>query len=136
MADLIYFLERNGFYPRREDVEAILRRLDHDANKMLEFNEFCEAVGPEPEAQRDEDEESKDAGQFERNNESPLRKSQEEIQESGSQQDSARMKTPSSQDKNKKKESPAQARPNQAPQTQGKSKDSESKTAQQPPKTD
>lgn len=59
MPDLIAFLEKNGFYPRREDVEAILRRLDHDANKMLGFEEFCEAVGPE--AGKDDDEESKDA---------------------------------------------------------------------------
>jgi hypothetical protein len=50
MADLIYFLEKNGFYPRREDVEAILRRLDHDANKMLSFEEFSEVVGTEPAA--------------------------------------------------------------------------------------
>lgn len=45
MADLIAFLERNGYFPRREDVEAILRRLDHDANKMLSFDEFIEVVG-------------------------------------------------------------------------------------------
>lgn len=45
MSDLTYFCERNGFYPRREDIESILRRLDHDANKMLSFDEFCEAVG-------------------------------------------------------------------------------------------
>jgi len=49
MADLIFFLEKNGFYPRREDVEAILRRLDHDADKSLSFDEFCEITGPEPE---------------------------------------------------------------------------------------
>lgn len=71
MPDLIYFLEKNGFYPRREDVEAILRRLDHDANKMLSFEEFGEITGNSSE---NEDEESKDAHQFERNHESPLRK--------------------------------------------------------------
>jgi Ca2+-binding EF-hand superfamily protein len=77
MPDLIVFLEKNGFYPRREDIEAILRRLDHDANKMLSFEEFCEVVGPEPN-NGDDDEESKDAHQFERTNESPLRKALEE----------------------------------------------------------
>jgi len=71
MPDLIAFLEKNGFYPRREDMEAILRRLDHDANKMLGFEEFTEAVGPEP--GKEDDEESKEAHQFERTNESPLR---------------------------------------------------------------
>lgn len=73
MADLIYFLEKNGFYPRREDVEAILRRLDHDANKMISYEEFLEATGPEPEKEGEDDTESKDADQFERSNESPLR---------------------------------------------------------------
>ena len=42
MPDLITFLENNGFYPRREDIEAILRRLDHDANRMRSYDEFCE----------------------------------------------------------------------------------------------
>lgn len=32
MSDLIYFLENNGFCPRTDDVEAILRRCDHDAD--------------------------------------------------------------------------------------------------------
>jgi hypothetical protein len=78
MPDLIYFLEKNGFYPRREDIEAILRRLDHDANKMLSFEEFCELTGPEPE-DNDDDEESKDAGKMsERTNESPLRNKKDE----------------------------------------------------------
>lgn len=40
--DLIHYLERNGFFPRREDVEAILRRVDHDANQMISYEEFCE----------------------------------------------------------------------------------------------
>lgn len=40
--DLIRYLERNGFYPRREDIEAILRRVDHDANHMISYDEFCE----------------------------------------------------------------------------------------------
>ena len=42
MPDLIYYLERNGFYPRREDIEAILRRMDHDANRQISYDEFCE----------------------------------------------------------------------------------------------
>lgn len=42
MSDLIYFLEQNGFYPRTEDLEAILRRCDHDADRSLNFEEFCE----------------------------------------------------------------------------------------------
>lgn len=40
--DLINYLERNGFYPRKEDIEAILRRVDHDANHMISYEEFCE----------------------------------------------------------------------------------------------
>ena len=35
-------LEKNGFYPRREDIEAILRRMDHDANRQISYDEFCE----------------------------------------------------------------------------------------------
>ena len=42
MADLIFYLENNGFYPRTEDLEAILRRCDHDADRALSFEEFCE----------------------------------------------------------------------------------------------
>ena len=42
MPDLIFYLEKNGFYPRREDIEAILRRMDHDANRQLTYDEFCE----------------------------------------------------------------------------------------------
>jgi len=29
---LCNFLEQNQFFPRRDDLEAILRRCDHDAN--------------------------------------------------------------------------------------------------------
>ena len=47
MPDLIYFLERNRFFPRREDVEAILRRCDHDANRSISYAEFSELVGME-----------------------------------------------------------------------------------------
>ena len=42
MPQLIEFLEQNGFYPRTEDLEAILRRCDHDADRHLTFEEFCE----------------------------------------------------------------------------------------------
>ena len=44
MPDLIHFLEDNGFYPRIEDLEAILRRCDHDADSALSFTEFCEVI--------------------------------------------------------------------------------------------
>ena len=64
MPDLIFYLEKNGFYPRREDIEAILRRMDHDANRQISYDEFCELasvqekplrpVAQEPEA-REED---------------------------------------------------------------------------------
>lgn len=42
MSDLIYFLENNGFYPRTEDLEAILRRCDHDADRAFTIEEFSE----------------------------------------------------------------------------------------------
>ena len=75
MADLILFLEKNGFYPRREDIEAILRRLDHDANKMLSFEEFCEVCGPDAdELSRDEDDDLKKFNEAA----TPLRKTQED----------------------------------------------------------
>lgn len=44
MSDLIYYLEQNGFHPRTEDLEAILRRCDHDADRYLSYEEFCELV--------------------------------------------------------------------------------------------
>ena len=44
MHDLIFYLENNGFYPRTEDLEAILRRCDHDADRALSFEEFCEVT--------------------------------------------------------------------------------------------
>ena len=40
--DMIRYLEQNGFWPRREDIEAILRRVNHDANQMISYEEFCE----------------------------------------------------------------------------------------------
>lgn len=48
MPDLIYYLERNSFFPRREDVEAILRRCDHDANRSISYAEFCELASLAP----------------------------------------------------------------------------------------
>ena len=42
MPELIAYLEGNSFFPRREDVEAILRRCDHDGNRMISYAEFCE----------------------------------------------------------------------------------------------
>ena len=42
MATLIIYLEDNGFHPRTEDLEAILRRCDHDADRCISFEEFCE----------------------------------------------------------------------------------------------
>lgn len=44
MQDLIMYLEQNGFHPRTEDLEAILRRCDHDADRALSFDEFCEVT--------------------------------------------------------------------------------------------
>ena len=44
MPDLLYFLERNSFFARADDQEAILRRCDHDANRQISFGEFCENV--------------------------------------------------------------------------------------------
>ena len=42
MPDLIAYLEKNTFFPRREDIEAILRRCDHDANRTISYAEFAE----------------------------------------------------------------------------------------------
>ena len=42
MSSLIIYLEKNGFHPRTEDLEAILRRCDHDADRLLSYDEFCE----------------------------------------------------------------------------------------------
>ena len=52
MQDLIPYLEKNNFFPRKEDIEAILRRCDHDANRMISYAEFCELTAvQEPDAQ-------------------------------------------------------------------------------------
>lgn len=50
--DLQFYLEKNGFYARRDDIEAILRRLDHDANRMISYSEFCELASVQDRAGR------------------------------------------------------------------------------------
>ena len=45
MTDLIWFCDRYGFQPTTEDLEAILRRCDHDADRALSFEEFAELLG-------------------------------------------------------------------------------------------
>lgn len=47
MQDLIWFLDTNGFQPKTEDLEAILRRCDHDADRSLSLEEFAEALNVE-----------------------------------------------------------------------------------------
>lgn len=42
MADLIFFMEDNSYHPRTEDLEAILRRCDHDADRAFSLEEFFE----------------------------------------------------------------------------------------------
>jgi len=42
MADLIFYMEDNSYHPRTEDLEAILRRCDHDADRALSQEEFFE----------------------------------------------------------------------------------------------
>ena len=45
MEDLIQFLDQQGFYAKTEDLEAILRRCDHDADRAISFEEFAEILG-------------------------------------------------------------------------------------------
>ena len=56
MSDLIYYLERNGFYPQTEDLEAILRRCDHDADRDISYEEFCELMELGPGDENDDQE--------------------------------------------------------------------------------
>ena len=42
--DLISFLKSNNFEVKREDLEAILRRIDHEGNQMINLEEFIEAT--------------------------------------------------------------------------------------------
>lgn len=45
MADLIWYLDQWGFQPKTEDLEAILRRCDHDADRQISYEEFAEMIG-------------------------------------------------------------------------------------------
>ena len=40
--NLVVFLQKNCFYPQREDLEAILRRIDHSADQNISYEEFYE----------------------------------------------------------------------------------------------
>lgn len=71
MSDLIQFLELNGFYPRTEDLEAILRRCDHDADRALSYEEFCEVTELEKDDDGDQESIVHDS---KTNNNSPQRK--------------------------------------------------------------
>ena len=42
MQELVLYLESNSFFPCKEDIEAILRRCDHDANREISYAEFCD----------------------------------------------------------------------------------------------
>lgn len=42
--DLIEFLRKHGPSPRQGEIEAILRRCDHEGNQKLNYQEFCEAT--------------------------------------------------------------------------------------------
>ena len=42
--DLIWFFDANGFQAKTEDLEAILRRCDHDADRSISLEEFAEAI--------------------------------------------------------------------------------------------
>ena len=64
MPDLIFYLERNSFFPRREDVEAILRRCDHDANRMISYAEFCELTCVTEPGQRDQPQPAEAEGEY------------------------------------------------------------------------
>ncbi len=41
---LIAYLKDNGFTPKTEDLESILRRCDHDADRILSYEEFTETI--------------------------------------------------------------------------------------------
>ena len=41
------FLKNNGYYPSEDEVIAIVRRLDVDADCKVNYAEFCEAIKPQ-----------------------------------------------------------------------------------------
>jgi hypothetical protein len=55
MSDLIQFCEQNGFYPRTDDLESILRRCDHDADRALNQDEFFELVELNPSEEQEQE---------------------------------------------------------------------------------
>jgi len=73
VSDLMFFLENNGFYPRTEDLEAILRRCDHDADRALSFDEFIEVTEIPTSSGSDNDKNSFD-------NATPLKQSPSKVQ--------------------------------------------------------
>jgi Ca2+-binding EF-hand superfamily protein len=38
------FLKNNGYYPSEDEVIAVVRRLDTDADCKVSYAEFCEAI--------------------------------------------------------------------------------------------
>jgi Ca2+-binding EF-hand superfamily protein len=41
---LVEFLEKCLFCPKREELEAILRRVDHEGKQKINYDEFCEVT--------------------------------------------------------------------------------------------
>ena len=124
MPDLISYLEKNGFYPRREDIEAILRRLDHDANRMLSYDEFCELASVQDrEQEKKEDDFIQDDSKTDlrRANSgdafnSPAPKDGEVQEEEGEEQKTAEQKKIGASKAGKKSTAPAKAlKPEQTP---------------------
>lgn len=48
------YLEDNRFYVRQNDIEAILRRIDHSGDQQISFEEFSELVETLPPANQEE----------------------------------------------------------------------------------
>lgn len=44
--NIAYFLKLNGFYATENEVVAIIRRLDIDADSQITYEEFAEALKP------------------------------------------------------------------------------------------
>jgi Ca2+-binding EF-hand superfamily protein len=45
VSDIVDFLRQQALMnPKKEELEAILRRCDHEADQMISFEEFCEIV--------------------------------------------------------------------------------------------